>query len=184
MKWMLIVAIVLAAIGGLGERAEAGPSDPVAPDLAWGPADQARPAPACSQALGDRRWPELGPQLEIDEADVGPAGTSGRPRLCVVYFPREDVCNIVLSGATAIDQSRAAKTEALGRAIATTAADFGWRPEPPLLILVLTNQDAAAEAYARYRPNFENQQEAEFVGRRDGPRAWSGASAQTTSMAT
>jgi hypothetical protein len=230
MNWLLIVVIVVTLLGGPSTAsANSGARELADPAVARGPFEQGRPAPPCAQALNDRRWPEFEPRLEFEEEGVGPAGAMGRPRLCAIYFPREDVYTIALSGVANVNEFRAAKAEALlrlqargfdlcritkwlgwgapntnynlddfyevgavcdarvtagdegaaehlptvhaalGRAIETMAADFGVRPEPPLFILVVTNEAAAAAAYGRYRPNFETLQEAEFVGRRGTP---------------
>ena len=224
----ILVAVML--LGGPGTAsASVRPLVSDATSVVRGPLEQGRSAPPCAQALADRRWPEFEPRLEFEEEGVGPAGAMGRPRLCAVYFPREEVYTIVLSGVANVAEFRAAKAEALlrlqargfdlcritkwlgwgapntgynlddfyevgavcdarimagddgavehlptvqmalGRAMATMAGDFNVRPEPPVFILVLTDQASAAAAYGRYRPNFETLQEAEFIGRRGTP---------------
>jgi hypothetical protein len=189
-------------------------------------ADALQQGQGCQAPLGDRRWPEFGPVVELQQPDVGPSGPRGRAVLCLVRFPREDVYTPVLVGVSNVQQFRAAKTEAiellrargtdlcritkwlgwgapqaefnlddfyevgqpcepaviagdpgaevhlqtvrdaLAQAIAVTAADFGWRPEPPVTVMLFTDGNAAAEAFTRYRANFETPEEASERGRR------------------
>jgi hypothetical protein len=72
----------------------------------------------------------------------------------------------VIAGDPGAEQHLQTAHEALAHAIAVTAADFGWRPDPPVTIMLFTDREAAAEAFSRYRANFESPEEASAIGRR------------------
>jgi hypothetical protein len=101
------IAWVLALSQAVGVQA--------APDHGMGGVVQQRPTPPCSQPAGNGRWAAAGPSSEFEEQDVGPAGSWGRPRLCVVYFATEDVYNLMITGTDNVEQFRAAKAESVSR---------------------------------------------------------------------
>lgn len=227
MNRALGIALLLSLVLSGPTLAAAGPPPPSDAPTRLGPAGQAS---ACSAALADRRWPEFGPVIEFEEANVGPSGSQGAPVLCLVRFPREDAYTALLARVSNVQQFRAAKPQAiellrargtdlckitkwlgwgspqaefnlddfyevgqtcepsviagdpgaephlqtvrdaLAHAVAVTAADFGWRPDPPVTIMLFTDREAAAEAYTRYRANFETPEFAAATARRGTSR--------------
>jgi hypothetical protein len=71
----------------------------------------------------------------------------------------------VVAGDSGADAHLQTVRDALTHAIAVTAADFGWQPEPPVTALLFTDAAAAAEGFTRYRANFESPEEAAQRGR-------------------
>ena len=109
---LTVVLALLLVLGGSPPRASAEPvggSD--------GATVRAQPAqlPTCTDLLGAGRWPEFGVTLAYEEGDVGPDGTWGRPRLCLLHYPREDVYAAVINGIDSPEQFRAARPEAIAR---------------------------------------------------------------------
>ena len=87
-------------------------------DRAWSaPPDSTvqQPSPACNAALSGGRRAEFEAQLEFEEANVGPTGSRGAPRLCLLRFPREQVFNVVLTGIDGYEHFRTVKAAAIPR---------------------------------------------------------------------
>ena len=76
---------------------------------------QQRATPPCDQPAGSGRWAQASPRIEFQEDGVGPSGSWGQPRLCAVYFPNEDIYNLMITGTDNVEQFRAAKSESISR---------------------------------------------------------------------
>ena len=103
------------------------------------------------------KWLGLGaPQTEYNLDDFYEVGQACEPSI-VAGDP----------GAEAhLETARAA----LAHAVAVTATDFGWRPDPPVTIMLFTDRGAASEAYVRYRANFETPEFAAATAQRGTSR--------------
>jgi hypothetical protein len=113
-RLVVILAIVPLGLLGSASRVVAGRWYSADVPVLIGPEAQGSSL-SCAVPLRDGAWGQSEPQLEIEEADVGPPGTWGKPRLCVLHFPREDVRDAALIGIDNVEQFRAAKTEAIAR---------------------------------------------------------------------
>lgn len=86
-----------------------------APDRGTEHVVQQRATPPCDQPMGNGRWTTGSPRVEFEENGVGPSGSWGQPRLCVVFFPEEDIYNLMITGTDNVEQFRAAKAESVAR---------------------------------------------------------------------
>ncbi|MFN8634482.1 MAG: hypothetical protein U0893_11550 [Chloroflexota bacterium] len=62
--------------------------------------------------------------------------------------------------------------ESVARGLTAGAADFGWQPDEPIVIIVVTNVDSAAQVYRRHRSVLETPDVAEQAARQGVSRRY------------